>query len=142
MPPPHAFSYLFDQLKLCPVNVKINLLGDRILLMSLLFLAIFDINSVYFNLQDVLRSVTNNIFNINSVSFNFQDVLRSVTNNILDINSVYFNLQYVLRSVTNNILDINSVYFNLQDVLRSVTSFAVRESRAQDLRNEMLNSEK
>lgn len=30
----------------------------------------------------------------------------------------------------------------LQDVAKSVTKLAVRESRAQDLRNEILNSEK
>ncbi|KAL2906527.1 DEAD-box ATP-dependent RNA helicase 16 [Bienertia sinuspersici] len=34
------------------------------------------------------------------------------------------------------------IVFNSQDVLRSVTSLAVRESRAADLRNEMLNSDK
>jgi len=32
--------------------------------------------------------------------------------------------------------------FHLQDVAKSVTRIAVRESRAQDLRNEILNSEK
>jgi len=32
--------------------------------------------------------------------------------------------------------------FLLQDVAKSVTRIAVRESRAQDLRNEILNSEK
>lgn len=30
----------------------------------------------------------------------------------------------------------------LQDVAKSITKLAVRESRAQDLRNEILNSEK
>ncbi|XP_057542510.1 DEAD-box ATP-dependent RNA helicase 16 isoform X2 [Amaranthus tricolor] len=37
---------------------------------------------------------------------------------------------------------VESLRYRAEDVLRSVTSFAVRESRAQDLRNEMLNSEK
>lgn len=31
---------------------------------------------------------------------------------------------------------------SLQDVARSVTKIAVKEARAQDLRNEILNSEK
>uniref|UniRef100_A0A803KYC6 RNA helicase n=1 Tax=Chenopodium quinoa TaxID=63459 RepID=A0A803KYC6_CHEQI len=37
---------------------------------------------------------------------------------------------------------VESLRYRAEDVFRSVTSFAVRESRAQDLRNEMLNSEK
>ncbi|CAO2828147.1 unnamed protein product [Amaranthus hypochondriacus] len=37
---------------------------------------------------------------------------------------------------------VESLRYRAEDVLRSVTSFAVRESRAQDLRNEILNSEK
>ncbi|KMT09876.1 hypothetical protein BVRB_6g128500 [Beta vulgaris subsp. vulgaris] len=37
---------------------------------------------------------------------------------------------------------VESLRYRAEDVLRSVTSFSVRESRAQDLRNEMINSEK
>ena len=45
------------------------------------------------------------------------------------------NSEYVLRVVFK-------AGFVLQDVAKSVTKIAVRESRAQDLRNEIINSEK
>ncbi|XP_021864852.2 DEAD-box ATP-dependent RNA helicase 16 [Spinacia oleracea] len=51
---------------------------------------------------------------------------------------------YFINSFNSKGLDeaVKSLRYRAEDILRSVTSFCVRESRAQDLRNEILNSEK
>ncbi|PON40348.1 P-loop containing nucleoside triphosphate hydrolase [Parasponia andersonii] len=50
------------------------------------------------------------------------------------------NLISPFLSLTNNAVE--SLRYRAEDVAKSVTKIAVRESRAQDLRNEILNSEK
>ncbi|XP_030538986.1 DEAD-box ATP-dependent RNA helicase 16 [Rhodamnia argentea] len=77
---------------------------------------------------------------VSLVSPNEMDVLEEIKSFLGEDENKESNLLVPFPLLTKNAVE--SLRYRAEDIAKSVTKIAVRESRAQDLRNEILNSEK